>query len=40
VGAGQDEQLFAMLVDRARGDGLKLTGVGGLPQRLTGWVVE
>ena len=25
-----DEQLVAMLVDRARGDGLKLTGEGGL----------
>jgi putative transposase len=30
-----DEQLIAMLVDRARGDGLKLTGEGGLLQKLT-----
>jgi hypothetical protein len=30
VGAVTDEQLIAMLVDRARGDGLKLTGEGGL----------
>ena len=30
-----DEQLIAMLVDRARGDGLKLTGEGGLLQQLT-----
>lgn len=30
-----DEQLIAMLVDRARGDGLKLTGEGGLLWQLT-----
>jgi putative transposase len=35
-----DEQLIAMLVDRARGDGLKLTGDGGLLQRLTKRVLE
>ncbi|MBQ0894371.1 hypothetical protein KBX37_14905 [Micromonospora sp. U56] len=29
VGAVRYEQLIAMLVDRARGDGLKLTGEGG-----------
>jgi putative transposase len=29
VGAVTDEQLIAMLVDRARGDGLRLTGEGG-----------
>jgi transposase-like protein len=40
--AGQvsDEQLVAMLVDRARGDGLKLTGEGGLLQQLTKRVLE
>src|SRR3954465_6713989 len=35
-----DEQLVAMLVDRARGDGLKLTGEGGLLQQLTKRVLE
>ncbi len=35
-----DEQLIAMLVDRARGDGLKLTGEGGLLQKLTKRVLE
>lgn len=35
-----DEQLIAMLVDRARGDGLKLTGEGGLLQQLTKRVLE
>lgn len=30
VGAVTDEQLIAMLADRARGDGLKLTGQGGV----------
>nr|WP_197698603.1 hypothetical protein [Micromonospora viridifaciens] len=35
VGAMTDEQLIAMLVDRARGDGLKPTGEGGLLQQLT-----
>lgn len=33
VGAVTDEQLISMLVDRARGDGLKLTGEGGLLQQ-------
>ncbi len=28
--SASDEQLIAMLVDRARGDGLRLTGEGGL----------
>jgi transposase-like protein len=40
VGAVTDEQLIAMLVDRARGDGLKLTGEGGLLQQLTKRVLE
>lgn len=40
VGVVSDEQLVAMLVDRARGDGLKLTGEGGLLQRLTKRVLE
>jgi putative transposase len=35
-----DEQLIAMLVDRARGDGLALTGEGGLLQKLTKRVLE
>ncbi|GAB3939181.1 IS256 family transposase [Micromonospora vulcania] len=35
-----DEQLIAMLVDRARGEGLKLTGEGGLLQQLTKRVLE
>ena len=30
-----NEQLIAMLVDRARVDGLELTGDGGLLQQLT-----
>jgi putative transposase len=30
-----DEQLIAMLVDRARREGLQLTGEGGLLQHLT-----
>jgi hypothetical protein len=34
------EQLIAMLVDRARGDGLKLAGEGGLLQKLTKRVLE
>ncbi|GGX52233.1 hypothetical protein GCM10010341_87080 [Streptomyces noursei] len=34
-GAVSDEQLIAMLVDRARNDGLQLTGEGGLLQQLT-----
>ena len=40
VGVVSDEQLVAMLVDRARGDGLKLTGDGGLLQQLTKRVLE
>jgi hypothetical protein len=40
AGAVTDEQLIAMLVDRARGDGLKLTGEGGLLQQLTKRVLE
>lgn len=40
VGAVTDEQLIAMLVDRARGDGLNLTGEGGLLQQLTKRVLE
>ncbi|WP_374102190.1 transposase [Micromonospora sp. U21] len=40
VGAVWDEQLIAMLVDRARGDGLQLTGEGGLLQQLTKRVLE
>lgn len=30
-----DDQLIAMLVDRARSEGLQLTGEGGLLQQLT-----
>ncbi|MFD4588401.1 hypothetical protein [Streptomyces sp. NPDC058434] len=33
--AVSDEQLIAMLVDRARSDGLQLIGEGGLLQQLT-----
>ncbi|OKI41208.1 hypothetical protein A6A27_39390 [Micromonospora sp. CB01531] len=40
MSAVTDEQLIAMLVDRARGDGLKLTGEGGLLQQLTKRVLE
>ncbi|MFF3359854.1 IS256 family transposase [Streptomyces sp. NPDC002917] len=35
-----DEQLIAMLVDRARTEGLQLTGEGGLLQQLTKRVLE
>jgi Transposase, Mutator family len=35
VPAASDEQLVAMLVDRARSEGLQLTGEGGLLQMLT-----
>ncbi|GAA2374408.1 hypothetical protein GCM10010246_81560 [Streptomyces cuspidosporus] len=35
-----DEQLIAMLVDRARSEGLQLTGQGGLLQQLTKRVLE
>ena len=38
--ATSDEQLIAMLVDRARSDGLQLTGEGGLLQQLTKRVLE
>ncbi|MFE5112914.1 transposase [Streptomyces sp. NPDC056663] len=38
--AVSDEQLVAMLVDRARSDGLQLTGEGGLLQQLTKRVLE
>ncbi|WEO95483.1 transposase [Streptomyces sp. FXJ1.172] len=38
--AVSDEQLIAMLVDRARSDGLQLTGEGGLLQQLTKRVLE
>jgi transposase-like protein len=40
VDAVADEQLISILVDRARGDGLKLTGEGGLLQQLTKRVLE
>ncbi len=39
-GTATDEQLIAMLVDRARTDGLQLTGEGGLLQMLTKRVLE
>lgn len=45
-GAGQasagtsDQQVIAMLVGRARSDGLQLTGEGGLPQQLTKRALE
>ena len=38
--AVSDEQLIAMLVDRARNDALQLTGEGGLLQQLTKRVLE
>jgi putative transposase len=38
--AVSDEQLIGMLVDRARSDGLQLTGEGGLLQQLTKRVLE
>lgn len=38
--AWADEQLIAMVVDRARSDGLQLTGEGGLLQQLTKRVLE
>ena len=38
--ASSDEQLVRQLVDRARAEGLKLTGEGGLLGRLTKVVVE
>ena len=38
--AVSDEQLIGMLVDRARSDGLQLTGEGGPLQQLTKRVLE
>ena len=38
--AASDEKLIAMLVDRARSEGLQLTGEGGLLQMLTMRVLE
>src|SRR5436189_1177285 len=38
--AVSDEQLIGMLVDRARSEGLQLTGEGGLLQQLTKRVLE
>jgi transposase-like protein len=38
--ATSDEQLIAMLVNRARSEGLQLTGEGGLLQQLTKQVLE
>ncbi len=38
--AVSDEQLVAMLVERARSEGLQLTGQGGLLQQLTKRVLE
>ena len=40
TGAESDEQLIGMLVDRARAEGLQLTGEGGLLQQLTKRVLE
>lgn len=40
VAPASDEQLVAMLVDRARSEGLQLTGEGGLLQQLTKRVLE
>src|SRR4051812_42259250 len=40
VSAASDEQLIAMLVDRARSEGLQLSGEGGLLQQLTKRVLE
>src|SRR3954466_379103 len=38
--AASDEQLIGMLVERARSEGVQLTGAGGLLQQLTKLVVE
>ncbi|GGJ70836.1 hypothetical protein GCM10010121_096840 [Streptomyces brasiliensis] len=38
--AASDEQLIQILVDRARTEGLQLTGEGGLLQQLTKQVLE
>ncbi len=35
-----NEQLISMLIDRARAEGLQLTGEGGLLQQLTKQVLE
>jgi hypothetical protein len=35
-----DEQLISQLVDRAKADGIKLTGEGGLLQQLTKRILE
>src|SRR3954464_9166333 len=40
VSTASDEQLIAMLVDRARSEGLQLSGEGGLLQQLTKRVLE
>lgn len=40
AGAVTDEQLISMLVERARGEGSKLTGEGGLLQQLTKRALE
>ena len=40
VSAASDEQLIAMLVNRARSEGLQLSGEGGLLQQLTKRVLE
>lgn len=37
---GVDEQLIQQLADRARAEGLQLTGEGGLLSRLTKTVIE
>nr|WP_252395890.1 hypothetical protein [Streptantibioticus parmotrematis] len=38
--SASDEQLVAMLVDRARSEGVQLTGEDGLLQQLTKRVLE
>lgn len=35
-----DDQLISQLVDRAKADGIKLTGQGGLLQQLTKKILE
>ena len=40
VAAGVDDELIAQLVERARAEGLQLTGEGGLLQQLTKRVLE
>ncbi|MGW1711320.1 IS256 family transposase, partial [Streptomyces sp. NPDC002206] len=39
-GGVPDDQLISMLIDRARSEGLQLTGEGGLLQQLTKRVLE